>query len=197
METDTEQTTGPMAATVCNQVHLEKASRKLLRDDLTAIAFINLLADNGSFGDAVRVLAHLLPQRESVWWACLCARQVPLPDPQPELDAALQAAEMWVTEMTEESRRAAGDAAKEAEVSTAAGCAANAAFATSGSIAPLDAQPVSPPPGLPAQYVAASILVSALSPNPTDAPQKYRIFLNQGIELYRTITEQQPHTGVQ
>ena len=195
METDTEQITSPMAVAVCAQVHLEKASRKLLRDDLTAIAFIRLLADTGSFGDAVRVLAHLLPQRESVWWACQCARQTPLPDAPPELDAAVLAAEKWVAEMTEESRRAAGDAGKEAEISTAAGCAAYAAFSTGGSISPPDAQPVAPPPGLTAQYVAASILISALVPNPEAAPDKYRLFIAQGIEQYKSVTSQQQSSG--
>ncbi len=180
----------PLAIDLCAGIHLEKPARKLLREEDTAIRFINVLADSEYFGDAARVLAHLLPSRESVWWACLCARQTPPIEPLPEWDAAVAAAERWVTEMTEESRIAAGEAAKEAEICTAAGCAANAAFATSGSISPPTAPPVQSPPGLAAQYVAASVTISALSPDPTQAPGKYRTFLNQGVELYVTTISQ-------
>lgn len=189
MQSDAPKPTGLMAAEVCRDVPLEKAARKLLRDDLTAEDFIWLLADAGHFNDATRVLARLLPPREAVWWACQCARQVPLPDAPPEVEAALLATEQWVTAMTEETRRTAGQAGEQAEIGTATGCAAMAAFAT-GSLTPPDVPQSLPPAGLTAQYVTASILVSALSPEPAEAPAKYRTFLQQGIDLYRTTTGQ-------
>lgn len=177
---------GPKAIEVCQYVQLEKPARKLAREDLSAIEFVGILAEHGHFSDAVRVVAHLLPPRESVWWACQCARQAAVPDPQPEWTAGVVAAERWVTELTEESRRAAGVAAYEAELNTAAGCAAMAAFGSGGSLTPPDAPLVPPGQYLTAQLVTGSITVSALSPDPREAPGKYRTFLDQGLELYRS-----------
>jgi hypothetical protein len=182
--------TGPLAAEVCHDVQLDKPARKLLRDEQTAEEFILTLIDAGYFNDATRVLARMLPQREAVWWACQSARQAPLPDAPPAVDVALSAAERWVTEMTEESRRAAGVAGQEAEIGTAAGCAAMAAATTGGSLASPETQPLPPPPQVPVQYVVGSILISALSPNPAQAPEKYRTFLSQGIDLYKATMNQ-------
>lgn len=179
-----------LAVDVCRDVPLEKPARQLLRDTLSAEEFIWVLADAGHFNDATHVLARLLPQRECVWWACQCARQVPLSEVTPENELALTAAEKWVAEMTEESRLAAAAAAEEADIGTAAGCAAMAAFVTSGSFTPPGVPPVPMPPGLTARYVVASILGSALSPDPEQSPEKYRTFLRQGLELYRVACRQ-------
>jgi hypothetical protein len=176
---------GPLASEVCRDVQLDKPAQKLLRDDHTAEEFISVLMEAGHFNDAARVLARMLPQREAVWWACQCARQAPLPDAPSAVEVALSAAERWVTEMSEESRRAAGVAGQEAEIGTAAGCAAMAASTTGGSLTPPDSHPLPPPPQVSSQYVVGSILISALSPHPAQAPEKYRTFLSQGLELYR------------
>lgn len=178
-----------MAAEICSHVQVEKSARKLLRDGQTALDYIDLLTEHGHFSDATRLVAHLLPPREAVWWACQCARQAADLSPPQEWSVALEAAEKWVTDLSEESRRACQKAAQEAGLNTAAGCAAMAAFA-SGSLAPPDAPQVPPAPHLTAEIVAGSILVSSLSPNPADAPQKYRTFLKQGIELSQTTVAQ-------
>jgi hypothetical protein len=175
----------PLAKDVCQRVHLDKPARALLRDEQTAIEYVQLLTREGHFNAAVNVLAQMFTPREAVWWACVCARQSP-PDPAaPEWNKALAAAERWVTEMNEESRRAAGEAAKEAELANAAGCAAMAAFYSGGSIAPPDAPVAEPAPEVCPQLAAGSILASALTPNPLEAPARYRRFIEQGLGLYR------------
>lgn len=185
---DTSQT-GPMAIEICSHVQVEKPARKLLSDEQTALDYIAVLIEHGHFSDATRLVAHLLPAREAVWWACQCARQAAEPTPPPEWKTALEAAEKWVTELSEASRWDAQKAAHEAGLNTAAGCAAMAAFAT-GSMSPPDAPQVPPAPHVTAEVVAGSILVSCLSPNPTEAPPKYRAFLQQGIELFRSTVAQ-------
>ena len=178
----------PMATEICARVQIEKPSRKLLRDDLSAFQFAHVLADAGFFSDAVRIVAHVLTPRNAVWWAIQCARQNPIPEPEPELEVALRAAEKWVTEMSEEARYAARPAAENAGFDTAAGCAAMAAFTSGPSLAPADQPPIPPDPTLPAQLVTGSIIVSSLLPNPTQAPARYRKFIDQGIQLYRDST---------
>lgn len=188
MSADPKKTSQAKAAEVCKHVPLDRSIRKLLRDGMTAFEFIELLEKEGHFSEAVRIVAFMLPVRESVWWACQCARQAPLVDAPPEVERALQAAEKWVAEMTEEDRVAAGKAGTEVDLSTAAGLAAMAAFSSGGNIAPADApRPIPAPPELAAQYVSGSILVSALLPKPSEAPSKYRTFLQQGVDLYKSI----------
>lgn len=188
MSADPKKTAQPKAAEVCKRVPLDRPIRKLLRDDMTPFEFIELLEKEGHFNDAVRIVAFMLPVRESVWWACQCARQAPLADSPPEVESALQAAEKWVAEMTEETRAAAGKASAEAELGTAGGLAGRAAFSSGGNIAPADApRPIPAPPDLAAQYVSGSIVVSALLPNPSEAPGKYRTFLRQGLDLYKSL----------
>jgi hypothetical protein len=190
METSNSTIEVPTAADIAARVPIEKLSRRLLRDGMSAIEFARVLADANQFGDAIRVVAHLLPPREAVWWACQCARQNPAPDPEPEQEIALAAAEKWVTEMSEESRYAAKPVAEAAGFGTAAGCVAMAAFTSGGSMGPPDQQEIPPDPSLTPQLVTGSITVSSLLPNPTGAPERFRSFLSQGIELYYNTSNQ-------
>ena len=56
--------------------------------------------------DAIRLVSRALPKREAVWWCCMCARSVPLPNPDAADIEALNAAEAWVRRPSEEARRA-------------------------------------------------------------------------------------------
>ncbi|MGB0504278.1 MAG: DUF6931 family protein, partial [Thalassolituus sp.] len=40
---------------------------------------IERLIEGGFYQDAIKLLAHGLPKRESVWWACLSARAAQTP----------------------------------------------------------------------------------------------------------------------
>src|ERR1051326_6159110 len=108
----------------------------LLRDGQPPREFLNLLVEKALFPDAVRFLAHALPKREAVWWACLCAGQVFATEAPAKMTAALRAAEQWVEEPSEDHRRAALPAAEVAEFGTPGGCAALAAFWSGGSLGP-------------------------------------------------------------
>src|SRR5262249_61133554 len=102
------------AVEIANQADLGDEARGLLRDDLTADAYVARLRERGLWADAIRFLAHRLPKREAVWWGCLCAWKVSRPNPPEKEAAGLQAAVRWVREPTEDNRRtaeAAGTAA--------------------------------------------------------------------------------------
>src|SRR3984893_7309151 len=113
--------TAKTAAEVCKHFQLGDEAKKLLGDGLTPAQFLDTLMDKQQFPDAVRFLAHALPKREDVWWACLCSRAVVGSNPPPKFAAALQAAEKWVGDPSEETRRAAMPAAEAAEFKTPAG----------------------------------------------------------------------------
>src|ERR1700722_16356761 len=89
--------TAKTAAEVCKNFPLGDEAKKLLRDGSTPRQFLDVLVEKQQFPDAVRFLAHALPKREAVWWACLCARQAHGPNPPAPLGPALQAAEKWTS----------------------------------------------------------------------------------------------------
>jgi hypothetical protein len=157
-------------------------ARMLLREGMAPREFAELLIAGGRFPDAVRLLAHALPKRESVWWAWVCARRAAGPDPVPPIQSSLAATEKWIAQPTEENRRVAMQAAESAGLDTAAGCAGMAAFFCGASIAPPQAPPV--PPGA---YDSAKAVAGAVTLASVAAPEKieesFRTFLQQGLEV--------------
>jgi len=157
-------------------------ARALLRDEMPPREFAQLLIDRGRFPDAVRLVAHALPKRESVWWAWVSARRAAGPDAAPAIQASLSATEKWIAQPTDENRRAAMQAAEAAGVQTAAGCAGLAAFFCGASIAPPSAPPVPPGPYDSAKAVAGAILLAAVAV-PEKIEENFRAFLQQGLEV--------------
>ena len=146
-------------------------------------AFIALLCERELHGDAIRFLAHALPRRESVWWAWVCARKTAGETPAPAITAALEATERWIMQPTEEHRRQALHFGETADFGTPAGCAALAAFMTSGSLAPPHAPPVPPGEFMTAKAVAGSVTLSAVLTEPERAVEKFNEFVKIGLEV--------------
>src|SRR6266536_3929242 len=94
--------TAKSAVEICKLVPLGDEAKKLLRDGLTPRQYLDVLIEKQQYVDAVRFLAHALPKREAVWWACLCARKAVGPNPPAPIQAALQAAEKWVVDPSED-----------------------------------------------------------------------------------------------
>src|SRR4051794_38440831 len=156
------------AAEVCARFPVGEAARGLLRDGMTTKQFLDLLIEKEEFPDATRLLAHALPKREGVWWACLCTRMVAGKEPPEPIVVALDAAEAWVADPSEENRRAAQAAAEAAGYGTPAGCAAVAAFWSGGGLRPPH-RPALPPRGYPPPPGAAR---PPLLPPPSSPPAK-------------------------
>jgi hypothetical protein len=173
------------ASEVCACFTPGDEARALLRDGLTPGQFLDVLVQAQHFPDAVAFLAHALPKREAVWWACRCARQAAAAAPlTPPADAALQAAEAWVADPAEPNRRKAHAAAEAAQLSTPAGCAALAAFLSGGSLAPPEVKtPVPPGEHLTARIVAGSVQLAAVATAPEKAPEKFRAFIALGRDV--------------
>jgi hypothetical protein len=171
------------AAEVCKRFALGEPAKKLLRDDLTPGQFLELLLGQQQHLDAVRLLANGLPKQEAVWWACLCARSAAGTNLAPKTAAALQAAENWVADPSEDNRRAAMAAAEAAELGTPAGSAAAAAFWSGGSLTPPNVPAVPPPDHLTAHGVAGAVMLAAVQTEPAKATEKYRRFLDLGVDV--------------
>jgi hypothetical protein len=175
--------TAKTAAEVCKHFPLGDEAKGLLRDGQTPAQFLDVLIEKEQFIDAIRFLAHALPKREAVWWACLCGRSVAGSSPPPNIAAALQAAEKWVGDPSEDNRRAAMPAAEAAELKTPAGCTAMAAFWSGGSLAPPNVPVVPPGEYLTAHGAGSAVMLAAVQSEPEKAKEKYRKFLAEGTEV--------------
>ncbi len=160
--------------------------RALLTGQPTALEFFNSLVAQKKHQPAVTFLAFALPKKEAVLWAALCAKLAggpngaPLP---PKQAAALQAAQRWVQNPTDENRRAAYPAAEAATFGTPAGCAALAAFLSGGSLAPPDLTAIPPPEYACGQTAGHAVIVAGVISSPEKALEKYARFLAEGFAI--------------
>jgi hypothetical protein len=171
------------AKEVCQRFELGEEAKKLLRDNQTPKALLDQLTEKKLFTDAARLLAYALPKQEAVWWACLCARQAHGANPPPKVAAALQAAEKWAADPSEDNRRLTLAAAQAAELGTPAGCAAVSAFWSGGSLAPPNVPVVPPKEHLTAHGVVCAVMLAAVLTEPQKSEEKYKKFLALGVEV--------------
>jgi hypothetical protein len=133
--------------------------------------------------EAARLVAHTLPKREAVWWACMCARHTAPADlPQTDRDA-LEAAEAWVRRQTDEVRRAAMDKAQHAGFQTPEAWAAVAAFWSGDSMSPLDVPKVPPPPHAAGAAIAGAVALAAVRGDPARQPVRLTAFLQSARDI--------------
>jgi len=171
-----------MAVDLAKPLPLTDAAKALLTPALTPRQFFDTLAAQPPLAeDAIRFLAVALPKREAVWWALLCVRSA-LPKPPPEATKAISAAEGWVKQQTDASRRSCGEAAELAGHGTAAGCLADAAFWSGGSLAPPHLPAVAPSDELTGAGVSAAVLLAAVI-DPDNAPANRAKFVVLGSEV--------------
>lgn len=173
----------PKAASVCQDIELDPEAAQCLKADPAPVEFLNELLERQLFPDAVRFLARALPKREATWWACICTRGMLTPETPPASVRALEAAEQWVYKPTEDNRRMAETAAHATSFDGPEPWAAMAAFWSEGSIAPANVPPVAPSDNLASKAVAGAVMLAAVSREPEKAPDKYRYFLAQGVDI--------------
>ena len=193
MATQLSRVTAPTAADICRHFELGEQARALFHPRQRPEELLEALLGAAHHVDAVRLLAHGLGRRESVWWACVCVRTILGPRaPAPAIDA-LRLAEAWVYQPSEENRWAAHAAAEATQMGHPAGWAAMAAFWSGPSLtrpvrmppgvaAP---PPVPPDPALTARAVANALILSATMDEPETAQEKYRRFLHKGVDIAR------------
>jgi hypothetical protein len=175
--------TAKTAAEISQRFTLGDEAKPLLQDGMLPGEFLAMLIHKQLHSDASKFLAHALPKREAVWWACLCAELILGPDPPPVAVAALNAARAWVIDPKEENRRAAFAAAEAAKVGTPEGCAAMAAFLSGGSLSLPDLPVVPPAEHLTGELVAWSLAIATVIKQPEKAAEKYVTFLKLGQEV--------------
>lgn len=138
------------------------------------------LEAGGFLVEAARLVAHALPKREAVWWACMCAVHTAPPD-LPENDRlARELAEEWVRQQTDKPRRDAMAKAEAGDFATPEAWAAVAAFWSGDSMAPEGQAAVPPAPHLCGTAVAGSVVLAAVRGDPLRQPARLKRFLESG-----------------
>ena len=113
---------------ILSMAKLDPAAMALLRDCVECEAGLDRLQEAGELVGAARLGAFALPRREAVWWAGMCAVHT-APSGQPEIEVkAREAAELWVRQQDDTTRRAAMDLARQAGFGTPEAWVAVAAF---------------------------------------------------------------------
>lgn len=176
----------PLASLVAElslTAELTEPSRELLRPELGPRKYLGALVAGEHLPDAVRLVAHLLPMRECVWWAWMAARRAAGEKAPETIREALDVTERWIADPTDKNRRAAFTAAEAAGLDNPAGAVAMAIFFTGGSIAPPDTPEVAPPFGAAAKILAAAVLMGATRPDPAQAPLRMGESIKQALEV--------------
>jgi hypothetical protein len=148
------------AAEICKECELDPATESLLVPAQTPAEFLQALEKNQFAGEAVKFLAHALPEREAVWWLCQSSRVVEAGLNTAETQALL-AAEKWVKDPSSANRTAAGEAAEKTDMSGPGGWAAQAAAWSRQPAAAKPGAPPDPTAGLTVPAVAGGILLAA------------------------------------
>jgi hypothetical protein len=170
-------------ADIAAVAELSEEAAGLLRPDTAPRDYVALLMAKKLYADAVRFLAHALPKREAVWWGWISAKKAAGSEPPPKIKASLEATEKWIAQPGDEAGRAAMDAAKEAQTTTAAGCAGMAAFFSGSSLGPSHVPPIPPGEFLTAKAVSGAVIYAAIGKDPQTAPERFQSLVQQGVEV--------------
>ena len=170
-------------ATVMERAAPPPEAAETLAGGTEAADAIDRLEAGGFLIEAVRVMAHALPKREAVWWACMCAAST-APASLPEEDRlARETAELWVRQQKDEPRRAAYAHAEKVNFQTAEAWTAAAAY-FSGDNLSLPNLPVVPPPAhLTGVAVTGSVTLSSVREDVSRQKARLKRFLESGRNI--------------
>jgi hypothetical protein len=172
-------------AEICSDFELQEEAKAHLSGEPTPLEFVNQLVRARLYADITRFLAYGLPKREAVWWACLCVRNVPACCGDEIAAEAIQAAEAWVKNPSEENRQAALTAGSKHDFEMPGAPAAWTAMAAgwSGGAAVTTNEDVPAPPEHLTAHAASGVIILAATAEPEQAKEMYRKFLETGVQI--------------
>jgi len=147
---------------VLPHLQLDEHGRSALAGCQGSIEALDRLEKAGLLIEATRLVAHALPPREAVWWACACSRHTAASAANLAGEAQVrEAAEEWVRKPSDEHRRRAMKQAEAVGFGSAEAWAAVGAFWSGDSMAPPEAPKVPPQPHFTGLAVAGSVALAA------------------------------------
>lgn len=154
----------------CQQ--LPASAIKLLTPEMSPAEFAGVLQNSKQFVAGIEFMAHALPAREAVWWACLAIEHALGESLAGANKEACRAAVQWVLKPTEENRIAARAPAELAGPASPAGAAALAASLGTA------------PSAFPApRAVCNSVKLCSIRSNPARIADTQRLYVDLAIEI--------------
>ncbi|MBL4866618.1 MAG: hypothetical protein JKY67_09620 [Pseudomonadales bacterium] len=173
-----KKVTAKKAADITQHYEMGEEAAPHLEKDISPFNFVKALLNAELYSEAVNFLAHALPKRESVWWACQSAKT----DTSEKANTdALLAAEAWVRAPKEELRKNCMDIAEKDKLKSSASWAALAAYWSSGSIADDSVAQIPPPPFQYALAVSGAVNLAAAAQESVDVA--FKELIKQGIDI--------------
>jgi len=167
-------------ATLISRAALPPAAEAPLAGCTDVAEALDRLEAAGFASEAVRVLAHALPKREGVWWACMCAANTAPSDLTEQDELALETAEQWVRQQKDPLRRDAMIHAEAGGFMSAEAWAAVAAFWSGDSLAPPGARAIAPLPEQTGTAVAAAVTLASVRGDGKRFQTRLQRFLESG-----------------
>jgi hypothetical protein len=174
---------GADVATTVMRATLPPEAEAPVRDCAEIGNVLDRLEAAGFAPEAVRVLAHALPKREGVWWACMCATSTAPQDLSDSDRLAQETAELWVRRQTDDLRREAMGHAEVGGFMTAEAWTGIAAFWSGDSIAPAGERPIPPLPEQPGTAVAAAVMLASVRGDGAQYTARLKRFLDSGRDI--------------
>lgn len=116
----------PVSESLCESAGLSAKARRCWERGCTGADYFERLREHGLDEDALRLVPHLLPRRETVWWGCLCAWDLGREVAAETERNAIRAVCRWVNEPSEANRQAVQIFANAGGLKTSASCLAAA-----------------------------------------------------------------------
>lgn len=169
----------------CDRFDLQTQDKAHLSDDPAPHEFLNRLIQDGQTMDAIRFLAHALPEREAVRWACSCVRRLPSCYENSTAARALAATEAWIqspeSNTHNQVQRLSQSLTYEMPTAPCDWAVAAAARSQEG-LSTEQQQGPGTPKHLTAHAVAGAINLAATS-DTEQANEHYHLFLEMGIKI--------------
>ncbi|MEP6832752.1 MAG: hypothetical protein ABJB74_05125 [Gemmatimonas sp.] len=170
----------------------EPAALEKVSPSITLEALYATWMEDKQFASAIRLIAAVLPARESIWWAWVSARHATqMPGgrtPSAEEHTALGNVERWIVRPDDVTRRDTWDSANAAGLDTPIGMVGAAVFLSGVSVGPTNLPPVPPAPGAIVPLIPGAIILAAAqnSNAPQVEPTKVA-FATQGLEVVKRL----------
>jgi len=171
-----------------HQIELGDEARQHLQSALypanwTPAAYLDRLLEHKLPRDARHFLAHALPRRRALWWACLCARDVREFVAEAGLSHMLDVAVQFVRSPAESTRREAERVMKRHPSNSFTSQLAAAVFLSHGSMAPLGEAPIAVPPQVLGRLVSTVVYLAATKKNVVQYVHHMREYIALGQQI--------------
>lgn len=166
------------------EIKISNELQAIINKDLKFLEILELCLKKSLYPDAINLLAHGLPKRESIWWGYICTRQSDLNSNISDVLQVLKLVNEWVVYPNESLRRQIEKIPSKLAFKYPSAWLGMAVFWSGGNIAEENSgAQVLPNKYLYAKAVAGAIMLAAVAIDTKNITEIYKKFIMQGIDI--------------